>query len=762
MALVALLAVAAAEISLPMRAGSLTLPGLQGRVVVDLDRYGIPRIRASDEADAAEALGFLHARDRMMQMDLMRRAASGRLAALIGPAALPLDETARVLGTEQAAQAMLASLSPGTRRLLDAYARGVNALIGRRGRFASPEYLLLGAPVPWRPVDSLLWAETMGLALSDNLSLELARLALSGHMTRQDILSLWPNGSSGAPVDQASLPSAGVAALAAATWQALPHFPAPFTWPNTASNEWAVDGAHSATGAPLLAGDPHLGYGLPCLWYLARIETRSGFVVGATAPGTPFVVLGQNAHLAWTFTTTGADTEDLFVEDAAGADHYQGPSGRLAFVHRRERITVAGQPDVVIDVRSTRHGPVLSDLPGLFGIRTVPAGAVIAAQIASLAPGNGAADGLAMLDDAVDVDAAGRAAVALTAPVQNLLAADAHRIALFTTGRVPVRRGGNGRLPADGANGMADWVGYASGRDLPRIVAPASGVLVNANEPVLGTGSSVTMSGDPYVDWRSRRIRALLDRPGYRFSVNDFASMQGDVASTYMADLLPILRATVPRDGRSRAALRLMAAWDGIMSADRPEPLIAHAWLAALDQSLDRATGGGLAAAAPLNYRLAALQNQATGCRPDCELVLGRTLAEAMTTLDARFGSDMTGWRWGDAHHAVFASPVWSRLPLVSRWLRASLPVGGDASTVDAQAALSRIPYDSVHGASYRGVYDLSDANRSRFIIATGQSGNPFSAHLLDLAHHWQQVDPIGIPSQAGAGSTRIVLVPGE
>ena len=752
---------AAVERTLPAHDAIVRLPGLHAPVAVVFDRYGVPRIKASSDDDAAEALGFIHARDRMMQMDLMRRAAAGELSELIGPAGLKLDESARVLGTEAAAADSLASLPLATRNVLDAYSRGVNAFIAARGRFAAPEYVALGRPRTWRPLDSVLWAETMGLALSDNLFVELGRLGLSDHLSRDAILALWPV-TAAAPVDQARLDDApGLDVLARATERILPRFPDTFTLPSDASNAWAVDGRHTATGAPLLAGDPHLSYGLPCLWYLARIDTPSTTLAGATAPGTPFVVLGRNRRIAWTFTTTGADTEDLFVERTTDASHYDSPWGPQSFRRRSERIRVRGHPDVVIEVRSTRHGPVISDLPGLFGIASPAGGAVIAASIASLLPGNQAARGLELLDHASSVAQAGQAAAVLTAPVQNLLVADRSGIGLFTTGRVPIRRSGDGSMASPGWDGLHDWTGFASGADLPVSLSPTSGILVNANEPVSGTSSTVFLSRDTFGDWRSRRIRQLLDAPSRRWSIDDFTAMQGDVVSAYMADLLPILRTVQPRDISSGIAYRLLADWNGIMAIDQPQPLIAEAWLAALGRALAHdAHDDAQEAIAPLTFVSHALK---TGCGSSCADLLSTTLSDAVARLARAYGRDPASWRWGDAHRAMFSNPIWGGLPIIGRLSRASLPVGGDSSTIDAQGSVGLGPdFPAVHGASFRGVYDLSNLDHSRFVIATGQSGNPFSRHLLDLCDRWQAIHTItiGRDDDGSGGWLRLVPAP--
>ena len=242
-----------------------------------------------------------------------------------------------------------------------------------------------------------------------------------------------------------------------------------------------MDGRHSDTGAPLLAGDPHLAFGMPGIWYLARIDTPQGVLAGATAPGIPFLVLGHNSNIAWSFTTTGADVQDLFEETPAGANGYMTPDGPRPFTIREERIHVRGQPDEVLKVRETRHGPVISDL-------VAPQGPILALSMGNLAPGDTAATGLLALNHATDVESAGAAAAQITSPVQNLMVADRQRIALFVTGRVPIRRAGDGASPVEGADGAYDWIGWASGDQLPHIVAPDSGRLVNANERVAPAG----------------------------------------------------------------------------------------------------------------------------------------------------------------------------------------------------------------------------------------------------------------------------------
>ena len=568
-------AVAVLWMTLPGGDLQARLPGLAAPASVEIDPDGIPHIRAGSAEDAAEVLGFVHARDRLAQMDLMRRAASGQLSEIAGPATLPLDRMMRTLGLRMRAEADYPTLPADTKAILEAYGRGVNAWIAARGRFAAAEFLLLGAPRPWTPVDSLLWGRTMGMSLAGNWRAELARLSLTGQVPDTVIEALWPRDAGGAGQPQAALApalapapdpaSAGVAARLAAV---LPSFPDRFTLPATASNEWAVDGRHSESGAPMLAGDPHLAFGLPGIWYLARIDTPEGTLAGATAPGVPFMVLGRNSHIAWTFTTTGADTQDLFIETPSGPDAYLTPEGPRPYTVRNETIHVRGAADEVLPVRETRHGPVISDLVGQSSTEADGAGIVLALAAANLQSGD-AAPGLLALNRAASVAEAGRTAPLITAPVQNLLVADRQGIGLFVTGRVPLRRAGDGSRPVPGSDGSHDWTGFASGDALPQVVAPASGRLINANERIAPPDFPVFLGRDWFDDARARRIRELLDRPG-RFTLADFAAMAVDTVDLVARDLLPRLRAVRPPAGLPGEALALLEDWDGSTDADLP------------------------------------------------------------------------------------------------------------------------------------------------------------------------------------------------
>ena len=766
-------------LTLPRAHQAARIPGLSAPVDITFDQDGVPRIRAANDLDAAAALGFVHARDRMFEMELMRRNASGRLSEIAGPVTLPLDRLMRTLGLRQAAETSYAALPPQTRAVLQAYANGVNAWIALRGRFAAPEFLVLGRPDPWTPIDSLLWGETMGLWLSMNWRQELSRQALAGKVPQPFIDELWPDQSGpGRPEAALTLPRQFADAVAGLE-KVLPNFPGAFTLPSTASNEWAVDGRHTATGAPLLAGDPHLAFGFPSIWYLARIDTPDGTLAGATAPGIPGLVIGRNRHIAWTFTTTGADVQDVFVETPVGADDYQTPEGPQPFTVRTEQIKVRGRPDDVLTVRSTRHGPVISDLPKAKG------GPVLAVAMANLAADNTAAEGLFALNQAQDVAQAGKAAAQITSPVQNLLVADAHTIALYVTGRVPIRRAGDGAAPVPG-NGGYDWVGWASGEQLPHYVSPASGRLVNTNERIAPPDFPVFLGRDWFGDWRARRVRQLLDDNNH-LTAADFARMQVDVVSTFARQVLPaLLAAPVPQQAPTALAANALAAnalaanaplaanalaakaqallrnWDGAMTMDAPQPLIFNAWINQFYASLLlRNHGIPLADGGPISDFVAFVLSPAGAhwCNGDCNKPLAEALETAVTGLAARFGPDPAAWRWGTAHEAIFAHPVLRAIPLLRTLTTARIPTPGDDTTLDRGGPRFR-DFSSVHGASYRGVYDLADLDRSLFIVTPGQSGNPLSRFSRNFMTRWRDGATITLGPQPRTMTATLRLNP--
>ncbi|MGH7089712.1 MAG: penicillin acylase family protein, partial [Stellaceae bacterium] len=434
-----------ARSSLPKTSGSLALAGLEHPASITRDRFGIPTIRAQSEHDADFALGFVHAQDRLFAMDMMRRYGAGRLSEVFGRRTLGIDETMRVLGLYRAAEAQYRILSPPVRAALDAYAAGVNAYLATRSGALPPEYYLLdAAPEPWRPADSLVWGKLMDLQLAGNFRRELERARLLLHLSPTVLAILYPPYPNDAPVALANARAALRRLPLDRLWAALP----PGIGPQAESNNWVVDGAHSRSGKPLLANDPHLDYAAPGVWYLARIVTPGLDLEGATAPGNPFLIIGHNAHIAWGFTTTGGDVEDLFIEKPDPADpmKYETPDGPRPFITRQERILVHGGTAVTLTVRETRHGPVLSDLAGYRA-----GDEMLALETTWLSGDDATPQAIWELDRAKNWTEFGAALRHYAAPQQNMVYADtAGNIGFIAPARLPIRKAGDGWLPEPG------------------------------------------------------------------------------------------------------------------------------------------------------------------------------------------------------------------------------------------------------------------------------------------------------------------------
>lgn len=744
----------------PDPGGDTVLPGLDQPVTVIRDRDGIPHIHAASAHDAYAALGYVHAQDRLWQMEMARRAGAGRLSEVLGgqDVLLRTDRLMRTLGLYRRAEASVAALSPDTRAALDAYAAGVNAYLTHRREALPLEFQLLRlTPEPWRPADSVVWAKLMALRLSTNYRGEIHRARLLARLPPERVQALFPPARPDAPTTLAALdgiPPERLAALAAA----LPPEPPGL---GLASNEWVLDGRHTTTGKPILANDPHLELEAPILWYLARIEAPGLSLSGATAPGMPFHLLGHNGRMAWGFTMTYSDTQDLFVEriDPADPSRYLTPDGSAPFAIRTETIAVARRAPQTLTVRETRHGPVLSDLEGG---DLASSGHVLALAFTGLGDADTSVEALHRLNRA-GTGAEVRAALALhQSPQQNVAYATTDgTIGLITPGWVPVRRHGDGRMPVPGWTGEYDWTGMIPFADLPQVENPPSGRLVNANNAVVGPDYPHLIAAEWPEPLRARRIAAMLDAAG-PVSPDAVAAQQQDVRSTAADDLLPLMLAVSPHGPRAAQAVAMLTVWDHRMDRTRPEPLIFAAWQRELSQALFAGDLGPLfseglwQSTRLLQDTLAAPPN---GC---CAAALADSLDRALDGLAARYGADPAAWRWGDAHRAVLAHRLLALIPGVRDLYDLTIPSDGGNDTVNRGSTTlsdTAAPFAHRHGAGLRAVYDLADLDRSRFMIATGQSGNPLSPHWGDLVHRWRDGEYVGLPSRPQEAA-RLILHP--
>ena len=744
--------------SLPQTSGTIVVNGLSAPVTITRDAHGIPTIVAKTDTDAAFALGFVHAQDRLFQMDLMRHYGAGRLAEWFGKPALPVDRFTRTLGLYRAAAAQYRYLSPEVRRVLDSYAAGVNAWIATHSGALPPEYAVLRVGIePWKPADTLVWGKIMDLQLTANFRVELLRERMLQRLTRAELAVLYPSYPADAPVtgQQAALDPTLLDRLAAA-------LPPGSAEPLRASNNWVVAGARTTSGKPLLANDTHLDLGSPGVWYLARIEVGGQTLAGVTAPGTPFLVVGHNDRIAWGFTTTASDVEELFVEqpDPHDPTRYLAPGGALPFVTRQEVIRVRGSAPVTLTVRATRHGPVISDLAGL----TPGDGKVLVLQATWLIDDDTTPDALWKLSHAGNWDEFRAALRAFVAPQQNIVYADVDgNIGFIAPARVPIRAKGKGWLPAPGASGAYDWTGFVPFDDLPQEYDPPSGTLASANNRIVAK-HGYYLGDDWDRPYRIERIEALLAATPKQ-SPATAAAMQADVTSLMARNLLPLMLHELPHTTHDQAVIEKLATWNDRMDIGRAEPLMFSAWLREVTRALFAPKLGPLLPdywAPHPNVVHDILTNHPEWCgKAGCPALLAAALDRALDGLRRRYGDDMSAWRWGDAHRARFRHALWSRLPVLDGLLTPTIEAPGAYDTIDAGAfAFSdpKRPFGDRLGPVLRMIVDMAHPDAAEFMIVPGQSGNPLSPHWDDLLKPWRGVRYIRFSDDASGG--RLMLAP--
>ncbi len=783
-----------AQQAAPASTATIQLTGLRDRVTITRDERGIPYIEAKNDEDLHFAQGYVTAADRLWQMDLFRRTERGELAEVLtaGPnnIALDQDKQHRTLGFVRVAEMEVAQASPKTRGLLEAYAAGVNAYIASLDSTnLPPEFQILQfKPKPWTPVDSLLVPKLFAEALSSTWRLDLMReglsvlpaekrAALMPEISPLDVLvvgkdkGVGPRAFRQEPAKLNQPFSAQTIAALARDEEVAAHALARvglYAEGLAASNNWVVSGKRTVTGKPLLANDPHLAPSAPSIWHMVHLSAPGVRVAGVTAPGLPGVLIGHNEKIAWGVTSVGPDVQDLYLEkfDPTNPKRYQTPDGWRDVEVRREEIKVRkGFLDtttevVAHDVTVTRHGPMIFEKEGKrYALRWT-----------ALDPKLGDAGVMYLLNRAGNWKEFSQGLALYPAPAMNFVYADVDgHIGYHVAGVVPIRKSGDGSVPYDGATDAGEWTSYIPTEKLPHLYDPPSGIIVTANQRIVGTDYPYFFTHSWAQPYRARRIYDLLsEKP--KLSIDDYRRILGDVYSigyvSFARQTAKILRpALKPDDTKLKEALDAFEKWDGNVTAEsREAPLLQQMRAAVRSKLLTAALGPDLVK---------------TFGWSNFEITLDRILAEqpkewlpkefgsyadllrasyddARAALTKNVGADETKWKWGEMVKVRFQHPL-SAAPFIgAQFLVAPFPQNGTGAlgaTVNVGAAVSM-----------RLIADTSDWDRTQHGITLGESGIPSSPHWQDQLADWRAVTPrvfpFSPPAVAKAAKTTIVLAP--
>ena len=753
---------------------SLQLIGLRDQVTIRRDERGIPYVEARNDEDLYFGQGYAVATDRLWQLDLFRRTARGELAEILGAgpnnAALEQDKQHRTLGFAKVAEAEFAQASPQSRKLLEAYAAGVNAYIDSLGPKSLPsEFQILNyKPQPWRPVDSIVAVKLFFEALSNTWRLDLMREALSvlPDAKRAQVLPvkseldvlLVGNDSAGpdkrvfgkgdGPVSDAALLALAQSQLinsAALSQVGL------FADDLAASNNWVVSGKRTQSGKPLLANDPHLAPSAPSIWYLVHLSAPGVRVAGVTAVGLPGVVIGHNDRIAWGFTNVGSDVQDVYLEkfDSNNPSRYLTPSGWQDAVIRHEEIKVrkgiaTAETEIVkLDVTETRHGPIVF----------ANGGKRYSLSWTALNPAKNNADQSFALNRARNWNEFRKALELFTAPTQNIVYADVEgHIGYQAAGVVPIRKSGNGSMPYDGSTDAGEWTSYIPLKKLPSLYEPADGVIVTANQRIVGDSYPYFLTESWPAPYRARRIKELLlQKP--KLTADDFRRIQGDVYSmagvTFTQQAVKILTPSLTEaDEKLRSQLTTFSGWDGMMNADsRVAAMASEMRLAFRSRILTAALGPELVK----NYQWSnfdttidrVLKEQPKDWLPkefqNYADLLRACYDDAVKKLTRQLGADESTWTWGAIAKVRFPHTLGSAPLIGPKFTVPPFPQNGTGGLLGATVNVGA-------SVSMRLIADPGNWDHTQHGISLGESGDPSSKHWTDQLQDWRNVTPRAFP----------------
>ena len=741
------------------------LAGLKQPVDVYFDDHGIPHIYAESWPDAARVLGYLHARDRLWQMDLFRRQALGTLAEVFGPSQVESDTLMRQLGIRAGCEKLWSSpaIPARMREELAAYADGVNAYLKQVGDKGLPAFfkLLAYKPAPWSPVDTLAFSKYMGWDQSGTMD-DLWLGAMVEKLGPAAVEQLWPlerpyevptvkhqANRKVPPAAAALVPRPGEAKIYLAAYERLNRAGWFGRGMSFGSNNWAVDGTKTVSGKPILCSDPHLGFHLPAIWYACHLSVKGENLAGVSFPVGPGIVIGHNDKIAWGITNMQSDAVDFFVEtiDPHDPQKYRHRGQWKSLARTRDEIKVRGQSPRQLQIERSVHGPIIHREGRTLSMAWTGLGPTTEpVALWRISHSRNLPEFLAACD-------------LLICPCLNMAYADVDgNIRIHPCGSLPLRMPGQGRIPMDGASGDNDWAAMIPRRELPLSINPPEHYVASANGRPAALGYPNYLGWMWDVSYRTRRINELLARAD-KLTPESMRALQYDAhdkaAEAFLPILLAAVRSTLGGDAADPVAQRVLAAlsdWNYEASVDSPAPLLWLRWLSSYRDGVwqDEWTSRGIEQPhgswgfSGINRREPTLEvlefltrefpdspwfdDRTTPQRETRDDIIRRSFKQMVASIKKDFGDDPSGWRWGKINRLKIDS-----LSGVAAFGRAGTPVRGTSFTLNPGSDIGTVD----GGASWRMIVDLSDPHHSQGVFPGGESGNPQDVHYDDQIALW-------------------------
>jgi penicillin G amidase len=784
----------------PKTTGTVELAGLSHPVEIYRDEFGVPHIYAQTPEDLFFAQGYVHAQDRFWQMEFWRRIGAGRLSEYFGDATLSSDVYLRTMGFAEYAEQEYAEMDDESRAIAEAYADGVNAYIGsRKPEELGLEFSLLqvqGVEMniePWTPVNSLTWAKIMSYDLGGNMDDELTRVQMIRAVGLDLTADYYPAFREDFPVivpdeelDKLDLPEAAQSGDYSVGLLALdPHFVGGFdpasslafgSGAGIGSNNWVISGDLTDTGMPLLANDPHLGIQMPSIWYevglhcvdeqgsVGRTESCPYEVRGFSFAGVPGVIIGHNDRIAWGFTNVGPDTQDLYIEriNPENPNQYEVNGEWQDMEIRREEIKIEGENEpYVLLVRSTRHGPLITDHTNPeyagYNVEGDTTGGISYTGLAvrwTALQTNTTFRSVWQLNRASNWDEFREALSFFDTPSQNIVYADVDgNIGYQTPGLIPIRANGDGSLPVPGWTDDYEWISYIPYDELPRAFNPEQGYIATANQPVVSEQYPYLITVDFDRGYRAQRINQMILADTDGISIEDIEKMQGDNLSLSALEVIPYLKNIELDDPAQATARDQLLDWDAQMHMDSPDAaLYGLFWLELVhetynDQLPDNLWPSGGAPSQDSMYWL--LQEPENPWWDDIttskvetrDAILARAWSQGYTKGVEAYGADIDTWRWGTLHTATFENATLGKsgIDMIEGiFNRGPVAASGGSGIVNATNWSGSSPFDVSSVPSMRQIIDLGDLSNSLMVHTTGQSGHPNHKHYDDFIDPWR------------------------